>query len=371
MKIVIFGLSVTSSWGNGHATLLRGLFRALHKMGHEVHFFERDTPYYASHRDLTSLPSATIHLYSDWARTLQDAKRELSDAEVGIVTSYCQDGKEASELVLQSRLWRKAFYDMDTPVTLSQLERGEAVPYLPLGGFAGFDIVLSYTGGLALEKLRNVLHAKCAAALYGWVNPELYYRVPASPTFTSNLSYLGTYAADRQQALEDLFVKPAETLEDSYFLIGGAMYPDTQLWPKNIRFIDHVSSADHRAFYSSSPLTLNITRGSMAAMGYCPSGRLFEAAACGTAVVSDTWNGLDTFFAPGEEIMIVESTAEAIEAISSDSERLARIGSRAKERTLSCHTAELRAQRLVGLLDQLPDESAAISEPRELAAERA
>src|SRR3954451_22668515 len=244
MKIVIFGLSVTSSWGNGHATLLRGLFRALHNMGHEIHFFERDTPYYASHRDLTFLPSATIHLYSDWESIIEEARRELSDADVGMVTSYSQDGKKASDLVLQCPLWRKAFYDMDTPVTLSELEKGEAVPYLPEAGLAGFDIVLSYTGGLALERLRDVLGATRAAALYGWVDPEVYYRVPAAPKFTSNLSYLGTYAADRQDALDNLFVRAAENLERCAFLIGGAMYPHTQLWPKNIRFIDHVSPAD-------------------------------------------------------------------------------------------------------------------------------
>ncbi len=371
MKIVIFGLSVTSSWGNGHATLLRGLFRALHHMGHEIHFFERDTPYYAAHRDLATLPSATIHLYSDWDAIVQEACRELSDADVGMVTSYCQDGRAASELVRDSRLWRKAFYDMDTPVTLSQLDKGESVPYLPNGGFAGFDIVFSYTGGLALERLRNLLGAKRAAALYGWVDPEVYFQVPPEPKFACKLSYLGTYAADRQQALMDLLVKPAEKLEHHQFLVGGAMYQGTQLWPKNIRLIDHVSPSDHRAFYSSCPITLNITRGSMAAMGYCPSGRLFEAAACGTAVMSDDWDGLDTFFTPGEEIMIVRSTAEAMEAVTSDSDQLSRIGSRARERALSCHTAELRASRLMTLLDQLPDESSSFSEPRELTAERA
>src|SRR4051812_43421514 len=238
MKIVIFGLSITSSWGNGHATLLRGLFRALHDAGHEVHFFEKDTPYYASHRDLTSSPIAHIHLYGDWAAVLPQAERELSDADVGMVTSYCQDGKDASDLVLQSRLWRKAFYDMDTPVTLSQLGRGETVPYLPGSGLAGFDIVLSYTGGLALQQLRDVLGATRTAALYGWVDPQVYYRVAAEPKFVSKLSYLGTYAADRQQALEDLFVKPAERLKGDGFLIGGAMYRGTQSWPKNIRFID-------------------------------------------------------------------------------------------------------------------------------------
>lgn len=371
MKIVIFGLSVTSSWGNGHATLLRGLFRALHHMGHEVHFFERDTPYYAAHRDLTALPSAIIHLYSDWSAIAQEAARELSDAEVGMVTSYCQDGRAASELVRDSGLWRKAFYDMDTPVTLSRLEKGEAVPYLPNGGFTGFDIVFSYTGGLALERLRDILGAQRAAALYGWVDPEVYYRVSPEPKFAANLSYLGTYATDRQQALEDLLVRPAENLERYQFLVGGAMYPGTQLWPKNIRFIDHVTPSDHRAFYSSSPITPNITRGSMAAMGYCPSGRLFEAAACGTAVMSDNWDGLDTFFTPGEEIMIVESTAEAIEAVTSNFDQLVRIGSRARDRALSCHTAELRASRLINLLDRLPDESSSTAEPIELTAERA
>jgi len=370
MKIVIFGLSVTSSWGNGHATLLRGLFRALHSLGHDVHFFERDTSYYAAHRDLTSLSSATIHLYSDWAAIRHEAARQLSDADAGMITSYCPDGRDASQLVLECPLWRKVFYDMDTPVTLSQLEMGEAVPYLPPGGFAGFDIVLSYTGGLALEQLRAVLGAPRTAALYGWVDPDVYYRVPATPGFTANVSYLGTYAADRQRGLESFFIQPAKALDGCRFLIGGAMYRDTQLWPKNIRLIDHVSPTDHRAFYSSSPVTLNITRGSMAAMGYCPSGRLFEAAACGTAVMSDDWEGLDSFFAPGEEIILVHSTADAIRAISRDPDHLNRVGARARERTLSCHTAELRAKRLIELLDRLPDDTTSDPDPMELAAER-
>lgn len=363
MKLVIFGLSVTSAWGNGHATLLRGLFRALYGEGHEVHFFERDAPYYAAHRDLESFPYATVHLYSDWSSTLPTAERLLSDADVGIVTSYCQDGNQACEVILQSKLWRKLFYDMDTPVTLSRLEKGETVPYLPSTGLGGFDLVLSYTGGLALRQLRERLGAQRTAPLYGWVDPEVYYRVPEEPNYASQLSYLGTYAADRQHALEKLLITPARRLLDYRFLIGGAMYPKTEAFSNNVRIIDHVSPPDHRAFYSSSPLTLNITRGSMAAMGYCPSGRLFEAAACGTAVVSDWWEGLDTFFTPGEEILIAESTADAISAISSASQDLRRIGQQARERALSCHTAAIRAQRLLELLDRLPDESSAELEP--------
>jgi len=357
MKIVIFGLSVTSAWGNGHATLLRGLFRALHNRGHQVHFFERDTQYYAPHRDAPALPYAQVHLYTDWHEIKAEAARELRDADVGIVTSYCPDGVDACHLVLNSGLWRSMFYDMDTPVTLSRLEKGETVEYLPPNGLGEFDLVLSYTGGQALHQLREKLHAQRAETLYGWVDPAIHHRVEPSPKFTSNLSYLGTYAADRQGALEQLLISPARILKDRQFLIGGAMYSNRQSWPANIRFFEHVAPPEHCAFYSSSPLTLNITRGSMAAMGYCPSGRLFEAAACGTAVLSDWWEGLDTFFEPGEEILIARSTDEAMAAISCAPETLRRIGARAKEKAWACHTAENRAQRLLSLLQNLPQRS--------------
>ena len=354
MKIVIFGLSVTSAWGNGHATLLRGLFRALHNKGHQVHFFERDTPYYAPHRDAPTLPYAQVHLYTDWQEIKAEAVRELKDADIGIVTSYCPDGVAACHLVLNSNLWRSVFYDMDTPVTLSRLQKGETVEYLPPNGLGEFDLVLSYTGGQALHQLREKLHAQRVETLYGWVDPVIHYRVEPSPKFQSNLSYLGTYAADRQAALEQLLISPARTLPDHQFVIGGAMYANREDWSGNIRFFDHVAPPEHCAFYSSSPLTLNITRASMAAMGYCPSGRLFEAAACGTAVLSDWWEGLDTFFEPGEEILIAQSTAEAIEAISLPPEILGRMGARAKGKALECHTAENRAQRLLSLLENLP-----------------
>ena len=354
MKIVIFGLSVTSAWGNGHATLLRGLFRARHNGGHQVHFFERDTPYYAPHRDAPTLPYAHVHLYTDWHSVKADAERELKDADMGMITSYCPDGVAACDLVLNSDLWRSVFYDMDTPVTLNRLEKGETVEYLPPDGLGGFDLVLSYTGGQALRQLRKKLQARRVETLYGWVDPTIHHRVEASPKFAANLSYLGTYAADRQAALEQLLISPAGTLKDCQFLIGGAMYAQREAWPGNIRFFDHVAPPEHCAFYSSSPLTLNITRGSMAAMGYCPSGRLFEAAACGTAVLSDWWEGLDTFFEPGEEILIAQSTAESMAAISRHPEALARMGARAREKALDCHTAENRAERLLSLLGNLP-----------------
>lgn len=357
MNIVIFGLSISSAWGNGHATLLRGLFRALNCCSHQIHFFERDTPYYAAHRDAASFPFAHLHLYSDWNENLDCAKRILSDADIGMVTSYCPDGIAACDLVLDSGLARTVFYDMDTPVTLSRLAKGESIPYLPKTGLGDFDLILSYTGGQALEQLRDKLSARCVAPLYGWVDPEVYFRVEPSGKFTADLGYLGTYSADRQAALDDLLIAPARILKQSRFIVAGAMYPNPLGWPENIRYFEHVSPQEHCAFYSSSPLTLNVTRGSMAAMGYCPSGRLFEASACGASVLSDWWTGLDTFFAPGEEILIAKSTADALSALTLDRALLDQIGSRAKERTLDCHTADIRAQRFLDLIDTPRDET--------------
>lgn len=354
MKFVVFGLSISSAWGNGHATLLRGLFRALHDKGHEVHFFERDVPYYAVNRDAVSFPFVNLHLYSSWEEVLPLAKRELADSDVGMVTSYCADGAGASRLVLDAKPACSVFYDMDTPVTLSRLERGEAVPYLPSNGLPDFDLVLSYTGGRALEELRRKLSARNVATLYGWVDPDIYYPAGPVPGYSANMSYLGTYSQDRERPFEDLLLAAARRLPDSRFAVGGAMYQNVESWPSNVKHFEHVAPPEHRGFYSSSPLTLNLTRSSMAAMGYCPSGRLFEAAACGTLVLSDWWDGLETFFTPGDQILIASSGEDTIAALSFDAAEVAKMAGKARQRTLDCHTAAARAQTLLNLIERSP-----------------
>lgn len=356
MKLVIFGLTISSSWGNGHATLWRGLCRALARNGHKVVFFERDVPYYALHRDLTELPGTDLRLYAGWEEALPAALREVDGADAALVTSYCPDGIAASDLVLSSDVPMRVFYDLDTPVTLERLAAGQEVPYLLPEGLGGFDLVLSYTGGRALDELRSRLGARRVAPLYGSVDPDVHRPAEPVPAFAADLSYLGTYAADRQEALARLFLKPARQLPDKRFVIGGAQYPADFPWGSNIFFVRHLPPADHPAFYASSPLTLNVTRAAMASMGYCPSGRLFEAAACGTAVLSDTWEGLSGFFEPGREILVAETTEEAIEAISRPREEIARIARAARERTLAEHTAERRARELVELLDTRVEE---------------
>ncbi|MBE7247948.1 MAG: glycosyltransferase [Actinomycetospora chiangmaiensis] len=342
MKIVVFGLTVSSSWGNGHATLWRGLCRAMARRGHRVVFFERDVPYYREHRDLTALPGGDLVLYAAFSEIRDRAVREVAEADVALVTSYCPDACIATEIVLAAPRARRVFYDLDTPVTLARLRAGETVEYVGPGGLAGFDLVLSYTGGAALDALRDDLGARCARPLYGHVDPEVHRPAAPQPQYRADLSYLGTYAADRQAALTELFVEPARLRPERRFLIGGAQYPADFPWTENIHFVRHLPPGEHPAFFSASRLTLNVTRAAMAAMGWCPSGRLFEASACGTALISDAWAGLDAFFRPGEEILIARDRADVLAALDRSEAEIRRIAEAGRARTLADHTAERR-----------------------------
>ena len=358
VKLVVFGLSISSSWGNGHATLWRGLCRALAARGHRVVFFERDVPYYAAHRDITELPGGGLCLYTDWHDVLPRVSSELADADVGMVTSYCPDGVAATEAVLSSRVWRRTFYDLDTPVTLDRLRAGESVPYLGPRGLRDFDLVLSYTGGRALDELRERLGARHVAPLYGSVDPAVHG--PAQPVerYRADLSYLGTYAEDRQAALDRLLVEAARRVPHKRFLIGGALYPQLFPWAENIFLVRHLPPAEHAAFYSSSRVTLNVTRRAMAEMGYCPSGRLFEAAACGVPILSDDWDGLDRFYRPGEEILIARGTEDTLQVIDLPDAVLASVAQAARQRTLEEHTADRRARELEAALESAPSDAA-------------
>ncbi len=352
MKIVIFGLTVSSSWGNGHATIWRGLCRALDELGHRIIFFEKDVPYYAKHRDMILPPGINLKLYSNWESNLAEAQKQLQDADAGIITSYCPDGIAATELVLSSAVKLSVFYDLDTPVTMENLESGRKLDYVGEREFRDFDLVLSYTGGRALEALRNKLGARRVAPLYGSVDPMVHRPSPVSAGYESTLSYLGTYAEDRQERLRELLIEPARRLPHYRFMIGGSMYPEDFPWTKNIYFRRHVPPHDHPSFYCSSVMTLNVTRRAMADMGYCPSGRLFEAAACGTPILSDNWEGLDEFFSPGSEILIANSSEEAVESIRMPRKRLAQIAMAARDRVIAEHTAKRRAVEMVGLLEK-------------------
>jgi spore maturation protein CgeB len=350
MKIVVFGLAISSSWGNGHATLWRGLCGALAARGHSVVFFERDVPYYAAHRDLWALPDGRLHFYSSWDDVRPLAEHELADADVGMITSFCPDVARFEDLLLDSPAPLRVFYDLDTPITLDRIARGEPVAYIGPHGLARYDLVLSYTGGSSIDRLCDELGARHAIPLYGSVDPAVHQPVAPVEEFHADLSYIGTYSADRQDGVKRLFLEPARCLHERQFVLAGSQYPEQFPWTMNVRYKRHLTPDQHPAFYCSSRLTLNVTRRPMAETGYCPSGRLFEAAACGAPILSDSWPGLEQFFEPGREILVASSTAEATAAIQRPDDELRQMAERARQRTLRDHTSHRRAAELESIL---------------------
>lgn len=321
--------------------------------GHDIVFFERDLPFYRPHRDLDRLEGGRLVLYPDWGVALPDARRELADADVGIVTSYCPDALPATDLLLDSAAPARVFYDLDSPVTLARLAAGEPVDYVGPNGYAGFDLVLSYAGGPALEAISRRLGAPRVEPLYGSVDPLRNRPGRIDERLSADLSYLGTYSGDRQEWLDAFLLEPARRLPHRRFLIAGAQYPENFPWRTNIFFVGHLPQNLHPDFFTSSRMTLNITRAAMAAIGWCPSGRLFEAAACGVPILSDWWPGLDHFFTPGEEILVARTPDDACAAIETSQFELTRIANAARQRTLDEHTAAHRVRQLIAVLEEV------------------
>jgi spore maturation protein CgeB len=345
MKIVIYGLTITSAWGNGHATTYRSLARALARLGHQLHFIEKDVEWYRANRDLPTPEFCSVHLYDDWKLAERSLIQHAVDADAIVVGSYFPDAIPATRALLEAGYGPILFYDIDTPITLTQLRDHGRCEYLEAALIPEYSAYLSFTGGPALRELEIVFGAQWAVPFYCSVDPDLYHPTPLREEFRCDLSYLGTYAKDRQTGLMHLLNGAAKILPQNNFLVAGAMYPAEELWASNVRRKTHVAPPDHPAFYSSSRFTLNLTRDDMKVAGYSPSVRLFEASACGTVILSDSWPGLDRFLAPGEEILLPADAAGTAEILSelSDEER-ERIGRRARERILTEHTAENRAR---------------------------
>jgi spore maturation protein CgeB len=349
MKIVILGLSITSSWGNGHATTYRGLVRELARRGHDVLFLERDVPWYAVHRDLPAPPFGRTALYADVPALQRAHAGDIGNADLVIVGSFVPDGVEIGDWVQSQASGRTAFYDIDTPVTLAALANGGAA-YLQARQIAGYDLYLSFTGGPTLDRLEREFGSPAARQLYCSVDPALYFPQPlAQPQAQDccDLGYMGTYSDDRQPTLEALLLAPARAWPEGRFEVAGAQYPAGIAWPANVRYTAHLPPAQHRAFYNRQRFTLNVTRADMIRAGWSPSVRLFEAAACGTPIISDRWDGIETLLEPGREIFLADSPAEVARLLRDlpDQERRA-VGERARRRILAEHTAAHRAAEL-------------------------
>ncbi len=346
MRISILGLTVTSAWGNGHATTYRSLCKALHTRGHSIRFLEKDVPWYSEHRDLPAPAFCEVTLYKEWSE-VEGWLEAAAGSDLIIIGSYFPDGVAAADYLFWNADCPVFFYDIDTPITMERLRREKQVEAVRAIDISLFDAYLSFTGGPILQELRTVFEARRTFPLYCSVDAEAYQPHGFDEQFACALSYLGTYSDDRQLKLEELLLAPAQTLPDEQFVVAGAQYPERVQWIANVRRFDHVAPDRHAAFYGSSQFTLNLTRSSMAAAGWSPSVRLFEAAACGAAIISDTWPGLEELLVPGKEILPAHDTADVLRILAetTSAERSA-IGAAARARILAEHTSEHRAIEL-------------------------
>ena len=342
LRVVVLGLSLSSSWGNGHATTYRALLKAFAGLGHEVLFLERDVPWYAAHRDLPDPGFCRLALYPDLPG-LEAHRDAIAEADAVIVGSYVPDGVAVGRLAQDWARGATAFYDIDTPVTLAKLARGDE-EYLSAALIPGFDLYLSFTGGPTLDLLERRYGAQAARPLFCSVDPAIYRPLPGTPRW--DLSYLGTYSPDRQLALERLLIEPARRAPARRFAVAGPQYPADIDWPANVERLEHVPPADHPAFYAASRYTLNVTRADMVRAGHSPSVRLFEAAACGTPILSDAWEGLDAILLPDAEIALAGTPEDVLAALDWPEERRRAVAQAARARVLAEHTAARRAGEL-------------------------
>lgn len=351
MNLLFLGLSITSSWGNGHATTYRGLLRELAKRGHAVTFLEADAEWYASNRDLPAPPYCRAELYADFEELKRRFANDVREADAVIVGSYVPDGVRVGAWVLETSSCPVAFYDIDTPVTLAQLSRGECA-YLSPELVARYHLYCSFSGGPTLQVLEQTWGSPRARALYCSVDPESYFPDAAAQEF--DLTYLGTYSPDRQPTLDALLLQPARAWREGRFFVAGPQYPNDVVWPDNVKRANHLPPSQHRSFYASGKWTLNVTRADMVRAGWSPSVRLFEAAACGVPVISDVWPGLEDFFVPDEEIILAPNAKDSLRALREiGEESRARIGHAARARVLGAHTSAHRAQELESYLREL------------------
>lgn len=353
MRIVVYGLSITSSWGNGHATTYRALLKALASRGHSIHFVEQDVEWYRNHRDLAMPDFCSVQLYTCWAENKDAVVRAATGADAIVIGSYFADTNLLTVRLLEGPCAPILFYDIDTPITIAALRQMGATPYLPASLIPHFAAYLSFSAGPVLLELERTFKARRALAFMCSVDPDTYKPGSTTSQFHSDLSYLGTFAEDRQPKLMAFLNDAAERLPQQNFLVAGPQYPEDISWQANVRHLQHVPPAEHPAFYSSSRFTLNLTRADMVAAGYSPSVRLFEASACGACILSDSWPGLSDFLTPGEEILLPADCAEVTDLLVNVSETVRlQIGARARDRILSEHTAAHRAAQFEHIVSE-------------------
>jgi spore maturation protein CgeB len=345
IRVAFYGSSLLSSYWNGAATYYRGLLSALAPHGYAITFYEPDAFDRQSHRDIAPPDWASVRVYPARPDAVRAVLAEAAGADVVVKASGVGvfDEELLSGIMTTARPDAlRVFCDVDAPATLAQLRAGTA-PVL-LGALADLDLVLTYGGGPPVVEAYRELGARLCAPIYNALDPATHYPVPVEAELAADLSFLANRMPDREARADAFFFAPAARLPDKRFVLGGSGWHDKPMSP-NVRWIGHVGTDRHNAFNASARVVLNVARDSMAAMGFSPATRVFEAAGAGACLITDAWEGIEQFLAPGEEILVARDGADVAEFVAVLTPGKARaIGQRARRRILAEHTYAQRAQ---------------------------
>jgi spore maturation protein CgeB len=349
VRIAFFGSSIVSSYWNGAATYYRGLLRALAARGHAITFYEPDAYGRQQHRDVDPPEWCEVVVWQPGADVARRLVESAASADVVVKASgvgVLDDVLEGAVASLTTPL--RIFWDVDAPSTLARLEADRTDPLAAL--VPSFDLVLTYGGGDPVVRRYLELGARDCIPVYNALDPDTHHPVEPEERFAADVGFLGNRLPDREARVSEFFVRAAEALPERTFLLGGSGWDDARL-PANVRVIGHVGTGDHNAFNTSPAAILNVTREDMAANGWSPATRVFEAAGAGACLITDAWQGIDLFLEPGTEVLVAADGEEVASLVDSlDRERAAAIGAAARARVLREHTYAERAAQVDDLL---------------------
>lgn len=347
LEIAFFGSSIVSAYWNGAATYYRGIVKALHKMGHHITFYEPDIYQRQEHRDIPDPEWCSVKVYEAREAVLEDLMKQAANADVIIkasgVGAYDQ-WLEQKVVQLKNEHNLVIFWDVDAPATLERIDNDPQDPFKSVVG--QYDLILTYGGGNPVVEAYQQIGAQGCIPIYNGLDTDSHYPVASDPKFNCDLAFLGNRLPDREQRVEEFFIEPARKLPDLEFILGGSGWDDKPL-SSNVKYLGHVYTKDHNAFNCTPRAVLNISRDSMARFGFSPATRVFEAAGAGACIITDYWEGIETFFEPGKEILVASSGKEVIQLLEDLSpEKAKEIGRAALGRVLSEHTYAHRASLL-------------------------
>ncbi|HEX7706738.1 MAG TPA: glycosyltransferase [Thermoanaerobaculia bacterium] len=351
--MAFYGSSLVSAYWNGAATYYRGIIRNLAALGHQVTFFEPDAYQRQQHRDLKEDP--------EWARVVvyagegtDGAERVLAEAaEYDVVVKASGVGVfdellERAVLELRRPGQTIIFWDVDAPATLDRMAHDANDPFRAL--VSGYDFVFTYGGGDPVIAKYAAFGARACIPIYNALDPETHHPVARRSAFDADVSFLGNRLPDREARVEEFFLRAASLLPGRSFLLGGSGWDDKPI-PESVRYIGHVFTADHNAFNCSPRAVLNISRDSMAANGWSPATRVFEAAGAAACLITDAWKGIEQFLEPEKEVLVASDGAEVAAIVDSLApERARAIGQAARKRVLAEHTYAHRARDVEAIL---------------------